>query len=80
MRGFLRLILTIAIPLLLVIGSVRIVMSRAWLFWEYTQPGLTVDSYGFTTRDRWAYGPYGIDYLVEQRPIKYLADVRLPAA
>ncbi len=80
MRGFLRLILTITIPLLLVIGSVRIVMSRAWLFWEYTRPGLTVDSYGFTTRDRWAYGPSGIDYLVEQRPIKYLADVRLPAA
>jgi integral membrane protein (TIGR01906 family) len=55
-------------------------MSRAWLFWEYTRPGLTVDSYGFNVRDRLAYGPYGIDYLIEQQPRKYLADVRLPAA
>jgi integral membrane protein (TIGR01906 family) len=76
----LRLLLTLAIPLLLVIGSVRVVMTRTWLFWEYTRPGLTVDSYGFNARDRLAYGPYGIDYLIERQPTKYLADIRLPAA
>lgn len=80
MFSFLRWLVTLAIPILLVIGSVRVVMSRAWLFWEYTRPGLTIDSYGFTVRDRLAYGPYGTDYLVEQRPIQYLEDVRLPAA
>lgn len=78
MRG-LRLFLTVAIPILLVIGSVRIVMARAWLFWEYTRPGLVTDSYGFTVEDRLAYGPYGIDYLIEQRPISFLANLRLPA-
>lgn len=80
MRALLRLIFTIAIPILLTIGSVRLVMTRAWLFWEYTRPGLTVDWYGFTVRDRLAYGPSGIDYLIEQKPVTYLADLRLPAS
>jgi len=78
--SFMRFFVTLAIPILLVIGSVRVVMTRTWLFWEYTRPGLTVDSYGFNVKDRLTYGPYGIDYLIEQKPIKYLADVRLPAA
>ncbi|MCU0512717.1 MAG: DUF1461 domain-containing protein [Anaerolineae bacterium] len=71
-------LLLLAVPVLLVVGSVRLVMTPAWLTFEYTRPGFPVDYYGFSTADRLAYGPYGIHYLLSGADIAYLAALRLP--
>lgn len=75
----LSLFLTVTIPVLMIIISVRLVMSPAFLLFEYTSFWFPVDTYGFTVEDRMEYGPLGIAYLVEDRSLAYLADQTLPA-
>jgi integral membrane protein (TIGR01906 family) len=71
-------LLTLLVPVLLLIGSVRLIMIPQWLHFEYTRPGFPVDAYGFTTEDRLAYGGYGINYLLNGEDIGFLAKLRLP--
>lgn len=72
-------IIMLAVPLLLVIGSVRLVMSNLFLQLEYNRPGFPADMYGFTREDRLTYAPYAIAYLLDpSKDITYLSDLRLP--
>jgi integral membrane protein (TIGR01906 family) len=71
-------VLTLAVPTLLAIGSIRLVMTQQFLSFEYTRPDFSVDYYGFTTQDRLEYGHYGIDYLLNAEDIDFLGDLRLP--
>lgn len=73
----LRLFFTLAAPLLLVISSVRLVMSYEFLRFEYLRPDFPADSYGFSAQDRLIYAPYGIDYLLNGEGIDFLGDLRL---
>jgi len=68
----------LAVPILLVIGSVRLVMTPLFLQLEYTRPGFPEDTYGFTTEDRLLYAPYTLNYLMNGEDIDYLGDLRLP--
>lgn len=70
-----RLLLLIAYPVLLVMLGVRLVMTPAFLQFEYTRPDFPRDFYGMTTEERLTYAPYALTYLVEVRPIEYLADL-----
>ncbi|MDQ7034574.1 MAG: DUF1461 domain-containing protein [Anaerolineae bacterium] len=70
----LRLYIVIAVPVLLVIGSVRLVMNTQFLNFEYNRAGFPEDRYGFSTEDRMEYGQYGISYLLNDSDIAYLAD------
>ena len=74
----LRLFFTLAVPLLLVIGSVRLVMSYEFLRFEYLRADFPADSYGFSVQDRLMHAPYGIDYLLNGEGIDFLGDLRLP--
>ena len=74
----LRLYITIVIPVLLTIASVRLVMSPLYLSFEYNRPDFSVDIYGFAAEDRLNYAPYAIDYLLNDDGIEYLGDLRLP--
>lgn len=72
-------IVILAVPLLLTIGSVRLVMSNLFLQLEYNRPGFPADMYGFTREDRLAYAPFAIAYLLDpSKDITYLSDLRLP--
>ena len=73
----LRLFFTLAAPLLLVMGSVRLVMSYEFLRFEYLRPDFPADSYGFSAQDRLMHAPYGIDYLLNGEGIDFLGDLRL---
>jgi integral membrane protein (TIGR01906 family) len=73
-----RLYLTITFPILLVLLSTRLVMSPAFLYLEYTRPGFPVDRYGLTTEDRLYYGPYAVNYLLNDAGIEYLANLTFP--
>jgi integral membrane protein (TIGR01906 family) len=72
------LFLTVAIPVLLTLLSVRVVMTPLFLQLEYHRPGFPEDIYGFTLEDRLHYAPYAVDYLVNDAGIEYLADLTLP--
>lgn len=70
------LILTVATPIVLVLGGVRLVMSPWFLAFEYQRPGFPADVYGFTTEDRLRWGPLGVEYLLTDAGIDLLADLR----
>lgn len=72
-----RLLVTLMIPLLLAIGSARLVMNPAFLAFEYNRAGFPIDQYGFSVEDRLMYGPYGINYIINNEPIAYLGDLEL---
>ena len=73
-----KVILTIAVPILLTIYSIRLVMSYQFFEFEYQRADFPIDFYGFTTEDRLMYAPYGINYLLNGEDIDYLGDLRLP--
>lgn len=70
--------LTIVVPVLLTVFSIRLVMSYQFLNFEYQRPDFPYDFYGFTVEDRIQYSPHGIDYLLNGEDINFLADLRLP--
>ena len=78
--GLARLIIIIAVPVLLVIGFTRLAMTPQFLQFEYNRTGFPADFYGFTTTDRLAYGPLGVDYILNGEDIRFLANRRLPAS
>ncbi|GIK27580.1 MAG: TIGR01906 family membrane protein [Chloroflexi bacterium] len=73
---FFGLVLTLLTPVILVLGSVRLIMSPAFLTFEYQRAGFPVDVYGLTTDDRLRWGPLGIEYLLTDAGIDLLADLR----
>lgn len=75
-----RVLIALSVPLLLFIGSIRIVMTPLFLQFEYTRPGFLPDPYGFSTEDRLQYGPYGVNYILNGEDISFLGDLTLPGA
>ncbi len=69
----LTLLLTLAVPVVIVLLSVRLVMSPAFLYFEYHRPGFPVDAYGITLEERLTYGPLAIEYLLNDEGIEWLA-------
>lgn len=67
------LLLTLAIPVVIVLFSVRLVMSPAFLYYEYHRPGFPVDAYGITLEERLTYGPLAVEYLLNDEGIEWLA-------
>jgi integral membrane protein (TIGR01906 family) len=78
LTSLLRVYLTVALPILLVLSSVRQIMTPAFLNFEYTWPGFPEDFYGFTTEDRLKYAPLAIDYLLNGEDITFLSNLRFP--
>ncbi len=72
------LLLSLALPCLLLTAATRLLLSYEFLHFDYTRGGFPADAYGFSTADRLQYGRYAIDYLFNDAPIAFLADLRLP--
>jgi len=70
--------ITLATPLLLVMISVRLIMTPLFLQIEYTRPGFPEDFYGFSTEDRLQYAPFAIDYLMNGDGIDFLSNLDFP--
>ena len=73
--SLLRLLLTVLIPLLLVLGGARLLLTPLWLQVEYNRPGFPDDYFGFTREDRLAYAPPAIDYLLNDADVSFLGDM-----
>ncbi|MCL4237829.1 MAG: TIGR01906 family membrane protein [Anaerolineae bacterium] len=74
----LRLLLTLALPPLLALTSVRLVMTELFVQIEYQRPGFPADRYGFSRAERLHYAPYAVRYLHNDAGISYLGDLTFP--
>lgn len=74
--GLAAWIVTLGVPLLLILGSVRLAMTPQFLSFEYHRPDMHEDPYGFTLEDRLRWGPLGIEYLVTDADISLLGNLQ----
>ncbi|MCT1366502.1 TIGR01906 family membrane protein [uncultured Kocuria sp.] len=76
--GLRRCLMTVAVPLVTLMLGIRLVATPAFLWFEYHRPGFPTDSFGFTTDDRMTFGSYGLNYILNFAPSRYLGDVVTP--
>jgi integral membrane protein (TIGR01906 family) len=57
-------LITLLVPISLTLGSVRLLMTGAYLQVEYNKADFPPDDYGFTLADRLHYAPVAVAYLV----------------
>jgi integral membrane protein (TIGR01906 family) len=69
-------LITLFIPLALIGLGVRILLTPVFPNIEYHLPDFPQDQYGFTLQDRLHWGPYGINYLLNNADISYLGDLK----
>ncbi|MEP7290029.1 MAG: TIGR01906 family membrane protein [Chloroflexota bacterium] len=72
----LSILITLMIPVLLVLISVRLVMTETYLNLEYNKPDFPPDSYGFSLADRLYYAPFAVQYLLGSANISYLGNLK----
>lgn len=75
LRWIAQAYLTIIIAPLIVLFVVRVIMTPAFLYFEYTRDGFPADPYGFSTDERLYYGGYAVRYLLNGEGIEYLGDL-----
>jgi integral membrane protein (TIGR01906 family) len=68
----------VLIPFLLLMGAIRILINNFFLDYEYNLPNFPADPYGFTTEDRLYWGKISLNYLVNDKGIEYLGDLKFP--
>lgn len=71
-------LLALLLPVLLVMLSVRLVMTPLYLQIEYQRAGFPADNYGLTTAQRLEYAPLALDYLIANRESRFLSDLTFP--
>ncbi len=64
------------IPIVLILTSVRLLLTNAFIQLEYALPGFPEDPYGFTQAERLRLAPIALDYLLSDAGIEYLGDLR----
>jgi integral membrane protein (TIGR01906 family) len=60
----------------LVLTAVRILLTPAFLPFEYSMPGFPPDPYGFSKADRLYWSSIALDYLVNSEGIDFLGNLR----
>lgn len=71
-------IILLTLPVALIMMAARLVMTPQFLEVLYTRSGFPADGYGFTVEDRLRYGPLGVQFLLEHKPLDFLARQQLP--
>src|SRR5258708_24984560 len=71
----LSVLVALLVPVLLVLISVRLVMTETYLRLEYNKPDFPPDSYGFSLADRLYFGPIALQYLLGDQGIGSLGNL-----
>ncbi len=74
---FLQSLIIMLLPVLLVIGSVRLLNTDEYLAFEYGKASFPEDPFGFDRSQRAAYAGVNFRYVRENQPIDALAKLRL---
>jgi integral membrane protein (TIGR01906 family) len=69
-------VVTLLMPIALVMAAVRLLITPAYLIFEYNTPGFPADPYGFTQADRLHWSKIAAEYLLNDADISFLADLR----
>jgi len=65
-------------PVALVLTAVRILLTPAYLIFEYNTPVFPPDRFGFSKEDRLYWANIAVDYLLNDEGIEFLGDLRFP--
>jgi integral membrane protein (TIGR01906 family) len=68
-------VVTVLLPLVVLMVSVRLLITPLYARVEYRMPGFPEDPYGFTLEDRLKWSAPAIEYLVNSEGINYLGDL-----
>lgn len=71
-------LVTLIVPVVLVLSTVRLLLSPVFINIEYSTPGFPEDMFGFTRQDRLYWSNIARLYLLNDRGIDYLAELRFP--
>jgi integral membrane protein (TIGR01906 family) len=69
-----KTLLVLFIPVILVIGSIRLLVTDGYLAFEYCKTSFPADPYGFDKDKRLAYANANFRYVRENQPLEVLAD------
>lgn len=75
MRPVFGWLISLLVPVVLVLSTVRLILNPWFLEFEYHSPGFPDDSYGFDLKDRLHWSRFAVDYLINDADISYLADL-----
>lgn len=74
---FLQILIAVLIPILLILGSVRLLITDQYLTFEYGKASFPADPFGFDQTQRLDYASVNFRYVRENQPIDALASLRL---
>ena len=75
-RRWLSWIVAILVPVVLILTSVRLLLTPAFVHLEYRTPNFPSDPYGFTREDRLYWSQIALDYLLNDEGIAYLENLQ----
>ena len=73
-NGFSWLV-ALLVPVVLVLSIVRLLLTPAFLRFEYSLPNFPPDRYGFSQPERLYWAQFAVDYLLNSADISYLGDL-----
>lgn len=76
LRPVITTLVPIAVPLFLMMFSIRLLLSPLFLSLEYNMPGFPEDPFGFTQDDRMHYANISVKYLLNDQDITFLGDLQ----
>ncbi len=71
-----RALLWLTLPVALLLTSVRLLLTPAFVRLDYALPGFPQDAYGFSMPDRIDWADVALEYLLNDEPIAFLGDLR----
>lgn len=71
-----RIFLQVLIPVIMVLTSVRFLMTNTFVRFNYALPGFPADRYGFSMEDRLYHAPIALDYILNDEGIDFLGEQR----
>ncbi|MES0360640.1 MAG: TIGR01906 family membrane protein [Anaerolineales bacterium] len=75
-RRWLSWIVAILVPVILILTSVRLLITPAFVNLEYRTPNFPSDPYGFTQEDRLYWSEIALDYLLNDEGISFLENLQ----
>ncbi len=77
-QQLLSFIVMLLIPVVLILGAVRLMLNPWFLEFEYHTPNFPPDEFGFTFDERMRYARLELDYITNDAGISFLGDLHFP--
>jgi len=78
LKTFLRTVVVVAVPVVLVVMPIRALMHPRWVYFEYGRPDFPPDAFGFTPQERTRLAITGIESIIGPRGVVVLQEARFP--